>query len=156
MQRTVALIGSMPATEKTWRDQMGMHVIFGVSSLVMLVATVWMLAKDHLREWRGYELNDRNKQKWTMAAQLAQTTAESQSKRDQLSDELKARATGEGRSSARRAVQAAGRSRRQAAAGRGREAGNDRPQQDRRGGGSACRGAGGKRRSYGGPQEAQG
>jgi cytochrome c551/c552 len=78
----------MPATEKTWRDQMGMHVVFGVASLVMLVATIWMLAKDHLREWRGYELNDRNKQKWTVAAQLAQTTAESQSKRDQLSDEL--------------------------------------------------------------------
>ena len=29
-----------------------MHVIFGVSSLVMLVGTVWMLAKDHNREWR--------------------------------------------------------------------------------------------------------
>ncbi|HEY4235325.1 MAG TPA: PDZ domain-containing protein, partial [Lacipirellulaceae bacterium] len=80
----------MPATEKTWRDQMGMHVIFGVTSLVMLVATVWMLAKDHLREWRSYELNDRNKLHWTAAAQLAQTSAETQSKRDRLQDELKA------------------------------------------------------------------
>src|SRR5215475_8002341 len=79
----------MPATEKTWRDQMGMHVIFGVASIVMLIATVWMLAKDHLREWRGYELNDRNKQKWTVAAQLAQTSAESQAKRDQLQDAYK-------------------------------------------------------------------
>jgi cytochrome c551/c552 len=79
----------MPATEKTWRDQLRMHVIFGVSALVMLLATVWMLAKDHLREWRRYELNDRAKQRWTVAAQLAQSTAENQSKRDRLQDELK-------------------------------------------------------------------
>ena len=29
-----------------------MHVIFGISALVMLVGTIWMLAKDHNREWR--------------------------------------------------------------------------------------------------------
>ena len=59
---------------------------------------------------------------WTVAAQLAQTTAESQSKRDQLQDELKTAQSGESRSGVSRAVQAAGRSRRQAAAGRGRKA----------------------------------
>ena len=42
----------MPATEKTWRDQARMHVIFGISALVMLGGTIWMLAKDHNREWR--------------------------------------------------------------------------------------------------------
>jgi cytochrome c551/c552 len=67
-----------------------MHVIFGVASLVMLVATVWMLAKDHLREWRSYGLNDRAKLHWTAAAQLAQSQAETQSKHDRLQDELKA------------------------------------------------------------------
>ena len=30
----------MPATEKTWRDQARMHVIFGISSLVMLGGTI--------------------------------------------------------------------------------------------------------------------
>jgi cytochrome c2/predicted nucleic acid-binding Zn-ribbon protein len=79
----------MPATEKTWRDQLKMHVIFGVTALVMLVATVWMLAKDHMREWRGYELHDRTKQQWTASAQLAQASAESQAKRDRLQDEFK-------------------------------------------------------------------
>ena len=69
---------------------MRMHVIFGVASLVMLVATVWMLAKDHMREWRGYELHDRAKLQWTAAAQLAQASAETQAKRDHLQDELKA------------------------------------------------------------------
>src|SRR5262245_53281458 len=71
----------MPATEKTWRDQMGMHVIFGISALIMLVATVWMLAKDHMREWRATELANRNKEAWTATAMLNQQQAIS---RDQL------------------------------------------------------------------------
>jgi cytochrome c551/c552 len=76
----------MPATEKTWRDQMLMHVIFGVSALVMLVGTIWMLAKDHAREWRATELADRNKEKWTAAAMLEQETGLSQSKLDDLNE----------------------------------------------------------------------
>ena len=36
-----------------------MHVIFGISALVMLVGTIWMLAKDHNREWRKWQLDDR-------------------------------------------------------------------------------------------------
>ena len=43
----------MPATEQTWRDNKQMHVIFCVSSLLMLLATVWMLADDHSREWKA-------------------------------------------------------------------------------------------------------
>jgi hypothetical protein len=70
----------MPATEKTWRDQMLMHVIFGVSALVLLVGTVWMLAKDHRREWRHVELANRNKEAWTAAAILHQEEALSESK----------------------------------------------------------------------------
>ena len=53
----------MPATEKTWRDQARMHVIFGISSLVMLVGTIWMLAKDHNREWRKWQLDDRARER---------------------------------------------------------------------------------------------
>src|SRR5258708_35627035 len=45
----------MPANEQTWRDQKRMHVIFGVSSLIMLLATVWMLVADHNREWQTYQ-----------------------------------------------------------------------------------------------------
>ena len=36
-----------------------MHVIFGISALVMLGGTIWMLAKDHNREWRKWQLDDR-------------------------------------------------------------------------------------------------
>lgn len=78
----------MPATEKTWRDQVRMHVIFGVSALVMLFGTVWMLAKDHLREWRHVGLANRNKQAWTATAELAQQTAMSESQLERLRAEV--------------------------------------------------------------------
>src|ERR1700675_4186695 len=79
----------MPATEKTWRDQLRMHVVFGVTSLVMLVATVWMLAKDQNREWRKWQLDNRSKEEWTTASQLAQQTAVTQASRDQLGSKHK-------------------------------------------------------------------
>jgi len=78
----------MPATEKTWRDQMLMHVIFGVSALVMLVGTVWMLAKDHAREWRSTQLANRNKEAWTATALLNQESALSQQQLEELKAQL--------------------------------------------------------------------
>src|SRR4051812_46619014 len=80
----------MPATEKTWRDQTRMHVIFGISALVMLAGTIWMLAKDHNREWRNWQLDDRARERWTIEAQLAQAKADSGSKLEQLRTDLAA------------------------------------------------------------------
>src|SRR3954464_9274195 len=74
----------MPATEKTWRDQTRIHVIFGISALVMLAGTIWMLAKDHNREWRQWQLDDRARERWTVEAQLAQAEADSADKLKQL------------------------------------------------------------------------
>src|SRR3954447_18315202 len=74
----------MPATEKTWRDQTRMHVIFGISALVMLAGTIWMLAKDHNREWRKWQLDERARERWTIEAQLAQARADSTVKLGQL------------------------------------------------------------------------
>ncbi|MBI1901390.1 MAG: c-type cytochrome [Planctomycetia bacterium] len=45
----------MPATESTWRDIKWMHMVFGVSSIAMLLATIWMFVDDHNREWRDYQ-----------------------------------------------------------------------------------------------------
>ncbi|MCH8904216.1 MAG: hypothetical protein IIA45_09920, partial [Bacteroidetes bacterium] len=42
----------MPTTDKTWRDQKAMHVVFGVSSVVLLLSTIWMLAVDHNRPYK--------------------------------------------------------------------------------------------------------
>jgi hypothetical protein len=50
----------MPATEQTWRDQKRMHVIFGVTGILMLLTTIWMLAVDHRREWKDYQRTFRN------------------------------------------------------------------------------------------------
>jgi cytochrome c2 len=54
----------MPATEQTWRNQKTLHVIFGVTALVMAAATVWMMLKDHNREWKDWQLKDRKKDAW--------------------------------------------------------------------------------------------
>ncbi len=80
----------MPATEKTWRDQARMHVIFGISSLVMLGGTIWMLAKDHNREWRKWQLDDRAREQWMIEAQLAQAEADSSVHLAQLRKDLDA------------------------------------------------------------------
>jgi len=47
----------MPASEATWRNQRWLHIVFGVSSLLMLIMTVWMFAADHGREWKRYQVN---------------------------------------------------------------------------------------------------
>jgi hypothetical protein len=45
----------MPATEKTWRDMKTMHMVFGLSSIAMLLSTLWMFGQDHNREWKPYQ-----------------------------------------------------------------------------------------------------
>lgn len=41
----------MPATEQVWRNPKTMHLVFAISSLAMLAATVWMLVVDFDDEW---------------------------------------------------------------------------------------------------------
>ena len=45
----------MPATEKFSRSLKTLHVVFAVSSVVMFVATIWMMDADHRDEWRTYQ-----------------------------------------------------------------------------------------------------
>ena len=45
----------MPATEQTWRDSKRMHIVFGITSVLMLLTTIWMLAADHHRGWKQYQ-----------------------------------------------------------------------------------------------------
>jgi cbb3-type cytochrome oxidase cytochrome c subunit len=42
----------MPATEETYRRQPSLHIVFAVSSVAMLLATLWMIMADHLRPWK--------------------------------------------------------------------------------------------------------
>ena len=58
----------MPASEQTWYNQKVMHIVFGVSALVMTIATLWLLAKDHNRQWKGVQLENRKKSAWLIQA----------------------------------------------------------------------------------------
>jgi cbb3-type cytochrome oxidase cytochrome c subunit len=55
----------MPATEETYRRQPALHLVFAISSIAMLLATVWMVMADHLRPWkqvqREFQLIERDK-----------------------------------------------------------------------------------------------
>ncbi|HMO86998.1 MAG TPA: hypothetical protein PKC18_18985, partial [Lacipirellulaceae bacterium] len=53
-----------------------MHIVFAVSALVMGIATIWMMAADHSREWKNWQLKDRKKDAWMLASRrdaLAET-----------------------------------------------------------------------------------
>ncbi len=65
-----------------------MHVLFGISALIMLAGTLWMLAKDHNREWRQWQLDDRSREAWTIQAQLAQSQADSKVALQRLNADL--------------------------------------------------------------------
>lgn len=61
----------MPATEKTWYDQKLLHLIFGCTSLLMLVSVIWMIAQDHEREWKNHQREFRTIQQKQLRGQLA-------------------------------------------------------------------------------------
>ena len=45
----------MPANEQTSRNMKLMHVVFGISAVIMLLTTIWMMADDHNRPWKDYQ-----------------------------------------------------------------------------------------------------
>ena len=42
----------MPATEQTCYNMRRLHKVFAVSSVLLTLATIWMFARDHYREWK--------------------------------------------------------------------------------------------------------
>ncbi len=42
----------MPATEETYRRPSTLHIVFGLSSILMTASIVWMILADHLRPWK--------------------------------------------------------------------------------------------------------
>ncbi len=57
----------MPATEEPYRQQPTLHLVFAISSIAMLLVTIWMVMADHLRPWkqvqREFQLIEREKLK---------------------------------------------------------------------------------------------
>ena len=50
----------MPVPTNTFRSIGKLNLIFAASSLLMLVATCWMVIADHDRAWRRYPIASRN------------------------------------------------------------------------------------------------
>ena len=81
----------MPANEQTWRSPKLMHTVFAVSSILMLVTTIWMLADDHNRPWKDYQRNFINLDSWTTQARIADAeSADYEATLHKLQDELNA------------------------------------------------------------------
>ncbi len=62
----------MPATESTWRNIKLLHVVFGVSSIAMLVTTIWMFVADHNRPWKDYQLQTMELESYTTQLRIAE------------------------------------------------------------------------------------
>ena len=81
----------MPATEQTWRSLKLLHVVFAVSAVVLLVATVMMLAAYHNRPWKKYQREFRGLETWSAAARVdEQASREYQEKARELEEALAA------------------------------------------------------------------
>ncbi len=79
----------MPASEQTWYDQKVMHIIFGATALVMTIATLWMLAKDHNRQWKSVQLENRKKSAWIIQARHDALADQFSSKLEDFDKELR-------------------------------------------------------------------
>ncbi|MBS0207343.1 MAG: c-type cytochrome [Planctomycetes bacterium] len=83
----------MPANEQTWRSLSLMHVVFCVSGLVMLIATIWMLAKDHDREWKNYQRDFQKVEIWTAESRVDESDSPAfQARKAELQKEVAAAA----------------------------------------------------------------
>ena len=81
----------MPANEQTWRNLKVLHVVFAVAAVLLLVATVFMLAADHDRPWKKYARGFRNLETWSATARVQEQDSRSyEARRQELDDALAA------------------------------------------------------------------
>lgn len=79
----------MPANEQTSRNLNSLHVVFGVSSIVLLLVTVWMLIADHNDEWRKYQTKGYDLDAWTGVQRMnEQNSAEFQRELERLRGQM--------------------------------------------------------------------
>ncbi len=63
----------MPSPDDSFYNIKRLHVVFALSSATLLGVTVWMLAVDHGREWKGYQRTFQNRiEPWLTQAQIQQ------------------------------------------------------------------------------------
>ncbi len=86
----------MPASEETYRRQPTLHLVFAISSIAMLLCTVWMVMADHLRPWkqaqRQFQLVEREKLEVAEKQKLEEQQAKYQRQIDEIDAKIKAAA----------------------------------------------------------------
>ena len=84
----------MPATEETYRRQPTLHLVFAISSIAMLLATVWMVMADHLRPWkqvqREFQLIEREKLKASEKEKQDELNTKYKSQLDEIDAKIEA------------------------------------------------------------------
>ena len=79
----------MPATEQTWRNQARLDVIFAITGVLMLLATLLMFYRDHERPWKKIQPVAVNlEQKMTDWRKSQYQTHDAIAKHDKLQQEL--------------------------------------------------------------------
>jgi cbb3-type cytochrome oxidase cytochrome c subunit len=99
----------MPASEEPYRRQPTLHLVFALSSIAMLLVTVWMVMADHLRPWkevqRDFHLIERDKLAATEREKLQEQQKTSEAKIEALDAQIKAaQANAEARAAQLRAI----------------------------------------------------
>jgi len=83
----------MPASEEPYRRQSTLHLVFAISSVAMLLSTVWMVMADHLRPWkevqRRFHEVERDKLKAAEREKLAARTKKAQDRIDVIDATIK-------------------------------------------------------------------
>jgi len=83
----------MPASEEPYRRQSTLHLVFAISSVAMLLSTVWMVMADHMRPWkevqRDFHEVERDKLKAAEREKLAARTKKAQDRIDEIDAEIK-------------------------------------------------------------------
>jgi cbb3-type cytochrome oxidase cytochrome c subunit len=100
----------MPASEEPYRRQSTLHLVFAISSVAMLLSTVWMVMADHMRPWkevqREFQVLERDKLKAAETEKLQEQKRKSQSQIDEIDAKIKAAdASAEQRASQLRTVE---------------------------------------------------
>ncbi len=84
----------MPASEETYRRQPTLHLVFAISSIAMLLSTVWMVMADHLRPWkqvqRQFQVVEREKNESLEKTKLEEQKTKYQKQIDEIDAKIQA------------------------------------------------------------------
>ena len=78
----------MPASDETYRSQPILHLVFAISSIAMLLATVWMVMDDHLRPWKEVQREFQGVERAKLKAAYEEKLAEQKDKYQAQIDEI--------------------------------------------------------------------